>query len=40
MFFAVVPQQEVLDESFRIFIFQTEQTYVKQTWHLISFEVV
>ena len=34
------PQQEVLEESISIFIYQTEQTYVKQTWHLTSFEVV
>ena len=29
-----LPQQEVLEESARIFIYQTEQSYVKQTWHL------
>ena len=27
-------------ESISIFIYETEQTYVKQTWHLSSFEVV
>ena len=26
-----MPQQEVLEESIRILIYQTEQTYVKQT---------
>ena len=40
IFLAVLPQQEVLVESIRIFIYQTEQTYVKQTWYLSSFEVV
>ena len=40
MFLAVLPQQEVLEESIRIFIYQKEQTYVKQTWYLSSFEVV
>ena len=40
VFLAVVTQPEVLEESIRIFIYQTEQTYVKQTWHLRSFEVV
>ena len=32
--------QEVLEESIRIFIYQTEQTYIKQAWHLGSFEIV
>ena len=27
-------------ESIRIFIYQTEQTHVKQTWHFSFFEVV
>ena len=35
-----LPQQEFLDKSIRICIYQTEQTYVKQTWHLSSFEAV
>ena len=34
--FLLSPQKEVLDESIRIFIYQTKQTYVKQTWHLLS----
>ena len=33
-------QQEALKESIRIFIYQKNLTYVKQTWHLwFSFEV-
>ena len=28
------------EEGIRIFIHQTEQAYVKQTWHLSSFETV
>ena len=32
--------QDILEESIRILANQTEQTYVKQTWHLSFFEAV